>query len=177
MTGTLKLAARSIAVAAVAGLLALLIWKVVSRPPSVAAALADNKKPAAPNFDLPRLDGRGRIELAALRGKPVVIDFWASWCSTCPRQSQRLQAALRRYPGVVAVGVDTKDFRGAAKRYLERYGITYPSVHDGAGKVLTRWVGGVRLPSLFFVDRDGRVVGEMSREEDLPYFMKVISRS
>lgn len=173
----LRRTAQAIAVAAVAGLLALLIWKVVTRTESVSAALEKGEKPAAPNFELPRLDGKGRIELASLRGKPVVIDFWASWCYTCPEQSKRLQAALPRYPGVVALGVDTKDFSGAARRYVDRYGIRYPSVHDGAGEVLTRWVGGVRLPSLFFIDRNGRVVGEMGREEDLPYYLGVIARS
>lgn len=173
----LKLAAQSLAVAAVAGLLALLVWKVVNRPQSVSAALAGNERPAAPNFDLPRLDGRGRLQLASLRGKPVVLDFWASWCSTCPRQSKRLQAALARYPGVVAIGVDSKDFSGSARTWLVRNGIRYPSVHDGDGKVLNRWVGGVRLPSLFFIDRRGRVVGEMAAEEDLPRLMREIARS
>ena len=177
MTRTLRVAGQAIAVAAVAGLLALLVWKVVNRPHSVSAALDRGQKPAAPSFDLPRLDGRGRIDLASLRGKPVVLDFWASWCYTCPRQTERLMAALPKYPGVVAVGIDTKDFAGAARRWVKRYRVTYPSVHDGAGKVLNRWVGGVQLPSMFFVDRRGRVVGEMVVEEDLQRYLKEISRS
>jgi peroxiredoxin len=177
MTRGLRLAAQALAVAAVAGLLALLVWKVVNRPHSVSAALGKGERPAAPSFDLPRLDGRGRIDLASLRGKPVVIDFWASWCYTCPRQTKRLMAALPRYPGVVALGVDTKDFAGAARRWVKRYRVSYPSVHDGAGTVLTRWVGGVQLPSMFFVDRRGRVVGEMVVEEDLQRYLREISRS
>ena len=172
-----RIVLQALAVAAVAGLLALLVWKVVNRPESVSAALDRQETPAAPNFRLPRLDGRGSLDLASLRGKPVVLDFWASWCNTCPRQSKRLQAALGRYPGVVAIGVDSKDFSGSARRWLARNGIRYPSVHDGDGKVLNRWVGGVRLPSLFFIDRRGRVVGEMSAEEDLPRFMREIARS
>ncbi len=168
--------AQAVALTAVAGLLALLVWRVVHRPHSVAAALGKGARPAAPNFTLRRLDGRGTISLASLRGKPVVIDFWASWCWTCPRQSQRLQAALRRYKGVVAIGVDTEDSASRARRWLERYRITYPSVHDVGGKVLRRWVGGVRLPSMFFVERDGRVVGQMVVEEDLGRYLREITR-
>ena len=177
MTHRLKLGAQALALAAVAGLLALLVWKVAHRTHSVSAALSKGQRPAAPNFDLPRLDGSGRISLASLRGKPLVIDFWASWCYACPHESKRLQAALPDYPGVVALGVDSKDFSGAARRWLKRYRIRYPSVHDGAGKVLTRWVGGVQLPSMFFVNRKGRVVGQLVVEEDLHRYLKEIARS
>jgi peroxiredoxin len=177
VTRPLKLTAQALALAAVAGLLALLVWKVVHRPHSVAAALARGEKPAAPNFVLRRLDGHGTIDLASLRGKAVVLDFWASWCWTCPRQSKRLEAAMKRYArrGVVAIGVDTEDSSSRARRWLVRNGITYPSVHDN-GSVLRRWVGGVELPSLFFIDRRGHVVGQMGREEDLPMYLRQIAR-
>lgn len=173
----LKRMGQAVALAAVLGLLALLVWKIVDRADSVSAALDRGDHPAAPNFDLPRLEGPGRVELASLRGRPVVIDFWASWCIPCEEQSKRLQAALPRYPGVVALGIDSKDFKGAARRWVARHGIRYPSLHDGDGEVLTRWVGGVQLPSLFFVARDGRVVGEQIVEEDLDRYLREISRS
>jgi len=78
MTRSARLAAQGLAVALVVGLLALLIWRVANDSnKGVSQALRDGQHPTAPAFDLSRLDGRGRIDLASLRGKkPIVLDFW-----------------------------------------------------------------------------------------------------
>jgi hypothetical protein len=73
--------------------------------------------------------------------------------------------------------VDTKDFTSDARKWLRRNGITYPSVHDKNGSALQRWQGGVALPSIFFVDRHGTVVGQMSAEEDLPRLLRRIAEA
>jgi cytochrome c biogenesis protein CcmG/thiol:disulfide interchange protein DsbE len=180
MTRRLRLGVEVLAVGLVAALLALLVWRVVhGSHQGVAQALAKGNSPAAPSFDLPRLDGSGRFDLASVLGrKPVVVDFWASWCVPCIHESKRLQQAHERYGDRVAfVGVDAKDFAGDARAWTRKYGITYPSVRDGSGAVLDRWVNGTLLPSIFFIDRSGRVVGEMAAEEDLPRFLRQISRS
>jgi thiol-disulfide isomerase/thioredoxin len=180
MTRRLRLGAQVLAVGLVAALLALLIWRVArGSHEAVAQALAKGQTPAAPNFDLPRLDGKGRIDLASLVGrKPIVLDLWSSWCVPCITESQRLQRAHRQYGDRIAfIGVDSKDFAGDARAWLHKYRITYPSVHDGTGVVLDRWVGGVILPSIFFIDRGGKVVGQMAAEEDLPRFLRRISES
>ncbi|HYY02309.1 MAG TPA: TlpA disulfide reductase family protein [Gaiellaceae bacterium] len=180
MTRRLRLAAEVLAVGLVVALLALLIWRVVrGSHEGVAQALAKGDVPAAPIFDLPRLDGKGRIDLASLIGhKPFVLDFWASWCTPCVSESKRLQKAHERYGDTIAfIGVDTKDFAGDARAWLRKYGITYPSVHDGSGAVLDRWVNRTLLPSIFFVDRSGKVVGQMAAEEDLPRYLRRISQS
>jgi cytochrome c biogenesis protein CcmG, thiol:disulfide interchange protein DsbE len=179
MARPLRLTAQAVAIALVAGLLALLVWRVVTQDTNaVAQALDKGKHPTAPTFDLKRLDGNGRVDLESLRGKkPIVLDFWASWCLPCISEAKRLTEAHARYGDRIAiVGVDTKDFAPDARRWQRKHGVTYPSVHDGDGKVLSRW-GGLPIPRIFFIDRSGKVVGEMIVEEDLPRYLRQIAAS
>ena len=179
MARPVRLTAQLVAVAVVAGLLALLVWRVVhDHNKGVSQALDAGHHPTAPSFDLKRLDGGGTIDLASLRGKkPVVLDFWASWCEPCIHESKRLEAARKRYGDRVAfIGVDTKDFSDDARHWQREHGITYPSVHDGNGKVLAKW-GGLPIPKIFFVARSGKVVGELVVEEDLPRYLRQIAAS
>jgi cytochrome c biogenesis protein CcmG/thiol:disulfide interchange protein DsbE len=179
MARPLRLTAQTAAIALVAGLLALLVWRVVHQDNNaVAQALNDGRHPTAPAFDLKRLQGSGRVDLASLRGKkPIVLDFWASWCVPCIGEAKRLTAAHARYGDRVAfLGVDTKDFAPDARRWQRKHGVTYPSVHDGDGKVLAKW-GGLPIPRIFFIDRGGKVVGELVVEEDLPRYLRQIAAS
>ena len=172
IAGRLKLVAQAATLAVVAGLLAILGWRLSHQGGGgVARSVAHGKRPMAPGFDLPRLDGGGRLSLASLRGKVVVLNFWASWCVPCKQEAPRFEAASKQYApqGVVVVGVDVNDFTGDAKRFARRYGITYPLLHDGSGKTLGPY-GVSLLPETFMIGRDGRVgtqrvPGEMTAAE------------
>jgi cytochrome c biogenesis protein CcmG/thiol:disulfide interchange protein DsbE len=150
---------QAVTVAVVLGLLGLLIWKVAHQEKGV--KLGGGKTPPAPQFALSRLDAPGKLKLASLRGKVVVLNFWASWCAPCKSEAPRLEAAWRRYrgQGVVVIGVDAQDFSGDAKRFVRKFKLTYPNVHDGPGNVLPKY-GVTGFPETYFVDRRGRLVGD-----------------
>jgi cytochrome c biogenesis protein CcmG/thiol:disulfide interchange protein DsbE len=162
----LKKALQGITIAVVAGLLGLLIWKVAHQTKGAASELAKGQTPPAPHFDLSRLDTPGKLSLASLRGKVVVLNFWASWCDPCKSEAPRLEAAWRRWrsQGVVVVGVDAQDFSGDARSFMRKYKLTYPNVHDGPGKVLPKY-GVTGFPETYFVGRDGKLVGERVQGE------------
>jgi cytochrome c biogenesis protein CcmG/thiol:disulfide interchange protein DsbE len=161
MAVPLKRVSQALALALVAGLLALLVWKVAHQGGGAAAKLAKGETPTAPGFSLARLDRPGRLSLAALRGKVVVLNFWASWCKPCKEEAPRLESAWHRYggQGVVVLGIDAQDFSSDARHFASHYGLTYPLVHDGAGKTLNGY-GITGFPETFFVDRRGRLVGQ-----------------
>ena len=179
MARSARLTAQALAVAVVVGLLALLIWRIAhDNSANVSTELNKGQHPTAPAFDLARLDGRGRIDLTSVRGKkPIVLDFWASWCVPCINESKRLEAALKHYGNRVAfIGVNTKDFAPDARSWQRKHGITYPSVRDGGGNVLAKW-GGLPIPRIFFIERSGKVVGQLVVEEDLPRYLRQIAES
>jgi cytochrome c biogenesis protein CcmG/thiol:disulfide interchange protein DsbE len=150
-----KLTGQAVALVAVAGLLGLLVWRLTheSHPPKIGGP--------APNFKLERLDGNGTIDLASLRGKPVVINFWASWCEPCKSEAKALEQASHRYgpSGVVFLGIDYHDVTPDARTFLAHHGITYTTLQDGSGMVGDRY-GLTGVPETFFVDRRGRIVGD-----------------
>jgi cytochrome c biogenesis protein CcmG/thiol:disulfide interchange protein DsbE len=159
MPRPLKLGAQALAVAAVAGLFALLIWRVVHQNRNtVAVKVAHGKTSRAPALDLPRLDGRGRVSLASLRGKAVVVNFWASWCHPCKQEAPALERRSKELArrGVVVLGVDVNDVSGDARHFAQKLGLTYPLVHAPS----TTWDdwGLAGVPETFFVDRRGRLV-------------------
>jgi cytochrome c biogenesis protein CcmG/thiol:disulfide interchange protein DsbE len=162
----MKLAGQMVAVGLVASMLGLLAWKVTHDDTgNPAAAFERGENPVAPVFTLDRMDADGELRLSSLRGKVVVVNFWAAWCDPCKKEMPRLEDAWRRYRdrGVTFVGVNTTDFSGDAQRFLRRYQVTFPIVRDGNGRVLARY-GGLPIPWTYFVGRDGRIVGYIRGE-------------
>src|ERR671936_2865637 len=108
MTARLKLGAQALAIGLVLALLALLIWKLVNHNGGGVASKVDKGKIVpAPDFTLNRLDRPGRLQLASLRGKAVVLNFWASWCFPCKQEAPALERAWREHDGrIVVLGVD-----------------------------------------------------------------------
>jgi cytochrome c biogenesis protein CcmG/thiol:disulfide interchange protein DsbE len=160
---SLRLAAQALSVALVVGLLALLVWKVAHQTGShnVAAEVRKGETPSAPDFTLPRLNGGGKLSLAAFDGRPRVVNFWASWCGPCRDEAPLLQRAATRYRGrLVVLGVDYQDFTGDARKFVRKFGLTYPIGRDGNGNLLAPW-GVTGAPESFFVDSAGKVVAHV----------------
>jgi cytochrome c biogenesis protein CcmG, thiol:disulfide interchange protein DsbE len=172
MAGRARFVAQAAAVAVVASLVVLLAIRLIStsRGDNLVEAVRDGETPAAPSLVLPELTGDGRISLADLRGKAVVLNFWASWCQPCKKEAPMLQEAFERHrgEGLVVLGVNAQDFRVDARRFVERYGVTYPNVHDGPGKTRETW-GLTGFPETWWVDRNGRLVayvqGQFTEQE------------
>ena len=148
------------AVAIALALVALLAYGVVQNTPdkSIDDAIAAGKRVPAPPLDLPRLDGGGRLSLAALRGKVVVVNFWASWCPPCRDESPILERWHRRMAaqGGTVLGVDVLDLESDARAFVHRYGMTYPIVRDGDGG--SRKAFDVyQQPDTIVIDRRGRI--------------------
>ncbi len=111
----------------------------------------------APAFTLSLFDGR-RLSLEELRGKVVVVDFWASWCVPCREEASLLEATWRKYRerGVVFVGVNFQDQERAGGQFLKEFGITFPNGPDPGSRIAIDY-GVYGIPELFFVDPQGRI--------------------
>jgi len=127
----------------------------------------------APDFTLTTFDGE-QYTLSELRGRVVVINFWASWCGPCEEEAPDLQAAWEAYrdEGVMFLGVDYVDSEEKALAYIERFGITYPNGPDLGTRIANLYnIKGV--PETFIVNPEGEIVffamrpltyGELSAE-------------
>jgi thiol-disulfide isomerase/thioredoxin len=116
----------------------------------------------APTLRGETLDG-GSLDLADLRGKVVVVNFWASWCPPCRAESANLVKVANdnAAKGVQFVGVNIKDDRSAAVRFDEVHDVPYPSLFDQPGVLLTRFRKFVPQvpPTTLLIDRQGRIAG------------------
>jgi thiol-disulfide isomerase/thioredoxin len=119
--------------------------------------------PFAP-FPAPKVEGTvvagqgagSTLSLASLRGKPVVVNFWASWCDPCRREAPDLVAFARSHPNVAMLGINTNDSKSRAVPFAADLGFVWPSIADGGGLAQDFRLNG--LPGTFVVDAEGKVV-------------------
>lgn len=153
------------------GSLATLLLLVGCSTPEVGLTRLDEPMPPLAG---PLVQG-GQLDPAALRGAPLVINFWASWCAPCRREQPMLQSLAEEYEprGVRFLGVNSRDSNtDAAQEFIEEYAVTYPSVADESGKVAFDFKISAGLPGTIVVDADGTILyrkqGEITREELVP---------
>jgi peroxiredoxin len=134
-------------------------------PPATAAAQAYPPGRMAPALRLRALDG-GRVDLAALRGRPVVVNFWATWCEPCVREFPLLAKAAADHRGdrLAVVGVLAEDRPDAARAFVARNGGTWPVGVDADRRAAAAWGVTVGLPHTFFVRPDGTLASHQLGE-------------
>jgi cytochrome c biogenesis protein CcmG, thiol:disulfide interchange protein DsbE len=171
---------RWLVLALVAGFIALLTYGLLSKGTDerIDESLAAGRAATAPSFSLEVLDkgslpprlargagpglADGHLSLAELRGVPVVLNLWASWCTPCRQEAARLERGWRVLGprGVLFLGLDIQDVRGDGEGFLHKYGTTYPSVRE-PGRDVANSYGATGIPETYFIDADGRVVAHV----------------
>jgi cytochrome c biogenesis protein CcmG/thiol:disulfide interchange protein DsbE len=117
---------------------------------------------AAPDFSLPALDGHGDVRLADFRGRPVIVNFWASWCNPCRQEFPLLQQALRDHRGerLAVIGVTFRDIPDDSRNFVSQMKATWTQAVDDDQAVAKAY--GVRsIPLTFFVRADGTIAARV----------------
>ncbi|GAC1342636.1 MAG: hypothetical protein NVSMB27_01740 [Ktedonobacteraceae bacterium] len=146
-----------------------------SRPPDghpaqdfTAASLSNSAAPA--------------IHLANLKGKPIVLNFWASWCDPCKREAPILQSAWQRVQSqdVIFIGINYQDAQSDALAFLRTYSITYPNVQDPNSSTAINY-GVTGVPETVFIDRRGivvhKIIGELTTQMLQSNIQQIVGRT
>jgi cytochrome c biogenesis protein CcmG/thiol:disulfide interchange protein DsbE len=141
-----------IAVLAVLGLLAFGLAKKSADALEVGDAI--------PTTNLPKLEGQGTGSLADYRGRWLLVNVWASWCTPCKQESPTLEHFYRAHRGsdFAILGVDTNDLSGDGLAFVRSYALTYPQLRDGSGDFAQNELGTTGVPESFLVDPQGKLV-------------------
>ena len=109
---------------------------------------------------LPHLDGAGTGSVADYRGRWVLVNVWASWCTPCRIESPDLERFYDAHGGrdFTILGIDSNDLSDDGLNFVQRYGITYPQLHDGNGDFAEHDLGTTGVPESFLVSPQGNLV-------------------
>jgi thiol-disulfide isomerase/thioredoxin len=132
--------------------------------------------PSASGADAERLELSGtdpitgkHVSLAQFRGKPVVINIWASWCPGCYAEADELARFAAAHPEAAVVGINLEDSKSGAREFYARYGWRFPSIFDPRGEIASG-LGLQGTPTTIFLDEDHREVSRIVGETDLAGF-------
>ena len=161
------------------GLLALL-WFGLQQKEIAGSKVVNVPFSTAPEFSLGLFDGSTFTLSDALKtGKPVVVNFWASWCGPCADEAPLLQDAARRNADrFTFVGVDVQDVDSDAQAFLRKYGVSYPNGSGNAGPISIQY--GMRgVPETYFIAPDGKLVRKWNTltAADLEQFLAELQRA
>ncbi len=150
--------ALAISALVIIGFLGVLIWGMLNKQPITGLSGITRVNRPAPGFILTTFKGT-RISMEDLRGKPLVINFWASWCPPCRIEAPLIEKTWRAYKnrGLIFLGVNIQDRKEDALNYIREFHITYPNGPDPTGEISIDY-GVSGLPVTFFVSRKGEVV-------------------
>jgi cytochrome c biogenesis protein CcmG, thiol:disulfide interchange protein DsbE len=141
--------------AVAAPLLAILVMNLGRDPHFVRSPLVGTM---APSFALQPVEGGAEVRLDALKGRAVVLNFWATWCVPCLQEHAALAAGARAWPDVQFAGVVYEDDEARTRAFLAQRGSSpYPALADPGGKTAIAY-GVFGVPETFFIDRTGRIV-------------------
>ena len=154
-------ALRAAGVLAAAAFVALLAYGLTTKATdsTIDDALSRGRAVAAPGFSLTAL-ADGRVSLSELRGTPLVVNFWASWCDPCRAEAKVLERAYKAQRGVLFLGLDAQDAREDARDFIGQFGLTFPHVRDPGNDTQRAW-GVTGLPETYFIGAGGQVVGHV----------------
>jgi len=178
---------RAITIAIGIAFFALLVYGLIAQSPNTTIddRLARGQPPPAPQFRLavlqtgslgplaPTLAGtfaHRSLSLSDLRGTPLVLNFWASWCIPCQQEASTLERAWQtqaRPRHVLFLGLDMQDFTTDADTFMRHYAIDYPNIRDPTNGIALRY-GVTGVPETFFISAQGRVVGHIIGASSMP---------
>jgi len=113
---------------------------------------------SAESFSLETVDGGSKISLRDFKGKPVVLNFWATWCGPCKEELPFFERMWNKFKDkdVVFIGVDVMDDRTNASEFIKNTGLTYTNLYDQPGEVSSKYKV-VALPATFFINKEGEI--------------------